>query len=323
MTEMNDSGTGNSPGGVPALAGRLLIPVDFSASGRPAALAGLDLARQFGARVTFLHVLPPVTGDGEIVDDWDELLAGRRERAVAALERWRGELDGGREAAVEVLEGKPFEEIVRFAAANRIDLIVMARAGEPGLIRQLLGTTAERVLHHAPCSVLVVGDGERATGAGADPKLMLTTDFSDGSLTAFPWAEGLARAWGAAITLANVGVPLGLFGTVEYERHQEQIDALREAAARRLAAYRDRHLDRALRVETVVVEGTTYRALCRLARHLEASLIVIGSRGMSNWRRVLIGSTAEGVVRHAPCPVLVVRGSRGPRNGEGPHAIPG
>ena len=55
-----------------------------------------------------------------------------------------------------VLKGTPYEEISRFAEANKIDLVVIGTHGRKGLDRMLFGSTAEQVVRHAPCPVLTV-----------------------------------------------------------------------------------------------------------------------------------------------------------------------
>jgi nucleotide-binding universal stress UspA family protein len=60
-------------------------------------------------------------------------------------------------------------------------------------------------------------------------------------------------------------------------------------------------------VETRVLEGSPGAALCDLAREVSAAAIVMGSRGRGGLRRAVLGSVSDYVVRHAPCPVLVVR----------------
>ena len=54
--------------------------------------------------------------------------------------------------------------------------------------------------------------------------------------------------------------------------------------------------------------GRPYEEICKLAREIAADLIVMPTRGYSGLKRVLLGSTTERVIRHAPCPVLVLRG---------------
>ena len=64
-------------------------------------------------------------------------------------------------------------------------------------------------------------------------------------------------------------------------------------------------------VEARIIEGDPGRALCDLAREVEATVIVMGTRGRGGLRRAVLGSVSDHVVRNAPCPVLVIRSTLG------------
>jgi nucleotide-binding universal stress UspA family protein len=291
----------------------LLVPVDFSAASARASRSAISLAQKWGAQVTFVHVLAPLADEAEIVAFGSHFLAQRQTHAEAKLDAWRETHAADQQASCEILHGRDFEEIVRCAAVRRVEMIIMARRGRSGIIEQLLGSATERVVRHAKCPVLVISDSDKAPPLETG-RVLLTTDFSPASRAAFPWAERFARTLATKITLANVQSPMGLPGTIEYRRHQQEIDALRTQADAEIAALRNESLDASLSGDAEVVEGTPHRAICRLARRLKAALIVMSSHGRTGWQRALIGSTAELVVRHAPCAVLVIRGSDLPTN---------
>lgn len=273
----------------------------------------VSLARKWGARVLFVHVLAPVEEEAEIIAFWTDFQAQRQAHAEAKLDTWRQAHSAGQQASCEILHGRDFEEIVSCAAVRCVEMIIMARSGRSGIIEQLLGSTAERVVRHAKCPVLVISDSDEVPLLDAG-QVLLTTDFSPASLCAIPWAERFARTFDAKITLANVQEPMGLPGTREYARFYQEIDALRAQADAQITALRDESLDASLSGDAEVVEGTPHRAICRLARRLKAALIVMSSHGRTGWQRALIGSTAELVVRHTPCAVLVIRGGHLPAN---------
>jgi magnesium transporter len=279
--------------------------VDFSVAGWRAVQSAVSLGTHFGADLTFFHVLEPVSDDPEIVLHWADFPQERRNFAEKELSKLCAQV-GRPEAARVVVEGRAFEEILRCLAQGEHQVVVMGLARrEKGFIKGLLGTTVERVARHSPVPMLVVRE-DHETLEQHPQRLALATDFSKASLEAFPWAEAISRAYGASIELVNVQEPMGLPGTLEYERHQQQIDALRETAEETLREFREQHLAVDLDVTATVREGTPSRALCRLARDREVDLLLLATRGAKGWRRVWLGGTTEEVLRHAPCPVVII-----------------
>ena len=135
----------------------ILVPTDFSEHSNFALRYAMPLARQFDARITLLHVIEPasVPSDGLYLGSATDHLIPVAEHEIACI--WE------REKAIRppawrsiVGEGVPSEVILRTAAAEKTDLIIIATHGRTGLARVFLGSTAERVIRQAPCPVLVV-----------------------------------------------------------------------------------------------------------------------------------------------------------------------
>ena len=134
------------------------------------------------------------------------------------------------------------------------------------------------------------------------------TDFSPNSEKAIDYAVQLARRLGAKLTLLHV-VPEP--SALDYSTDgisREEIEGWQEEAEKRLA----KELARA-RLEYANVESVQVTALhprdqiVRAATDLSADLLVISTHGYTGWKHLLLGSDAEKIVEHAPCPVLVVR----------------
>ena len=147
----------------------ILVPTDFSAPSLKALRYATALAAQFGAKLTLLNVIEPIgpTPDfayNPIVLDNERVMAGAKEQLKRLLER-QG-IDAGLIEKTLVRVGVPFNEISGAAAALKADLIVIATHGYTGLKHVFLGSTAERVVRHAPCPVLVVREDEREFIAG-------------------------------------------------------------------------------------------------------------------------------------------------------------
>ncbi len=139
---------------------RILFPTDFSEGSANAIPYVVGMARQYGARLYILHVvydIAKITGWYVPHVTVDELYADMETSARKEIERCCvEELRGFKDVDRVLLRGVPYEEIIKFAADNSIDLIVIGTHGRKGLDRMLFGSTAEQVVRNAPCPVLTV-----------------------------------------------------------------------------------------------------------------------------------------------------------------------
>jgi nucleotide-binding universal stress UspA family protein len=138
---------------------RLVCPTDFSERAAPAERQAVGLAKALGAELVLVHV-------GTEAPLWREGLYTPSVRAVfEAQHKWAANTLAERVAALAadgvaaravVRVGVPWDEIVRLAAEEHAEMIVMGTQGRTGLDRLLLGSVAERVIRRAPCPVLTV-----------------------------------------------------------------------------------------------------------------------------------------------------------------------
>lgn len=140
--------------------------------------------------------------------------------------------------------------------------------------------------------------------------ILVPYDFSEYAEHAFRWALGIAEDWGAKIVLVHV-IPLA--SRVSYPDAMFLLDIpkleaqLIADAEKRLSAFVAKEGTSVVPVETRTIMGDPFREICQAAEREHAELIVMGSHGRTGLAHVLLGSVAERVVRHAPCPVLVAR----------------
>lgn len=138
-------------------------------------------------------------------------------------------------------------------------------------------------------------------------KILVTTDFSKQSLPAVEHAAELARRLSADLALLYVvedQLPPLLIGVSEKER-QRILEEHRDRAVAHLAEYVEHHLADC-RVRAAAVIGVAAREIVRYAEEHGEDLIVMASHGYGPVRQLLLGSTAERVLHHAPCPVMIV-----------------
>jgi glycine betaine transporter len=141
---------------------RILVPVDFSATSLRALKYALKLAEQFDATICLLHVIEKASFVNDLENVAlavpDEKLASIAKKHLVSLSR--NVVKSPVPMFPHTRIGKPFVEIVTLAQTQNIDLIVLATHGYTGLKHALLGSTAERVVRHAHCPVLVVREAE-------------------------------------------------------------------------------------------------------------------------------------------------------------------
>ena len=148
---------------------RILVPLDFSDCSKKALQYAVPFARQFGATLSLLYVIQPFYPVSEMVPMDGELFERRmRETSEAEMAALRKSLDPALKPSATIRYGTPHVEIVRAARNLKCDLIILSTHGRTGLSHVLMGSTAERVVRHANCPVLVLREHEhefvKATG---------------------------------------------------------------------------------------------------------------------------------------------------------------
>jgi len=139
---------------------KVLVPTDFSDSARHAFTYGVSFAREYKAELVLLHVVENLTV-GYASDLFPVPMAEVFQEisgyAKAELQKLAGEAKQKGVVVTElVAQGKPSAEIIRHAAENAVDMIVLGTHGKGMLDQALFGSTTERVVRRAPCPVLTV-----------------------------------------------------------------------------------------------------------------------------------------------------------------------
>ncbi|MEO6871357.1 MAG: universal stress protein [Chthoniobacterales bacterium] len=210
-------------------------------------------------------------------------------------------------AGFHVRAGRPFAQICQLAGEMHADLITLSTQGRTGWERALLGSTTERVIRHAPCPVLVV----RRLRVGRKrelklQKIVVPVDFSERSARGLNYAIGLAQLFEAEIALLHVvRLRYDLPSIVVYSNSKLSRWA-REAAETRMADLLGQTDFDDVKVTATIKIGAAAQKICRYALTIGADLILTSTHGRTGLPHVLIGSTAEQIVRYAKSPVLVV-----------------
>lgn len=280
---------------------RILAAVDFSPWTPQVVATAAGLAEACGAQVDLLHVLPLRDVDTGAAEAQLALCVPPEAAPRVATRRVTRALtpDLG---LLEALRSEP------------ADVVVVGTHGRTGLQHIRLGSVAERIVELAPVPVLVVRQAAAERPGGPMIKItriLCPVDFSEHSQAALAHAAELARRYGASLQLLHVVEPIlypvayGLppVAPVDYEQ------VARDAAARTLAGYAAKLTGTEVRQR--IESGTASQRICDVAKEQGVDLIVLATHGYTGLKHVLLGSTAERVVRHAPCAVLVVKGGAG------------
>ncbi|NDC39400.1 MAG: universal stress protein [Proteobacteria bacterium] len=303
--------------------GRVVVTTDFSSMSVAAFPYALEAAKSSASElflVTFNETLliplkfsdfiPPAETLAIIQEDLAQ--SARSKLGVFIEEHFKGHTV--KQAVLQRI-GTAADAIVKFARSEGVGLIVIATHGRGFLGRVALGSVTERVMAHAPCPVLVVPSLEHA-GCRRPPRLpyikvAVTTDFSERSARALPFAMYEARRFDATLTVLHVLEELFPHG---WEREKSKV------SPRQAAELQDRYvkgvegklaelaasLGYPKSSAALVQKGhSVASSISEYARAETIDLVVITTKGEGN-RRYVLGGVPERVVRETRCPVLVV-----------------
>lgn len=292
----------------------LLVATDFSDTAELAVERAAELAAAWKARIVLFHAVAveplPVAGIGfevlppDFQEQVREASAARLDDAVATLREWGLDAEGRLELA------SPGAAIAAGAERSGADLLVLGTRGLSGFQHLLLGSTAQHVVRQARCPVLVVHPADERPIV---PLVcaVLPVDFSDESRRAVALASRLlvdleprprlllVHAFHLPVQLTPLAgaYPVGSIAVDEACDHA-RANLEQDAAPLREAGFE---------VETEVLRGDPPTAIAEHAAARGAGLVVMGTHGYSGLKHVLLGSTAERVLQHAPCPVMTLR----------------
>jgi nucleotide-binding universal stress UspA family protein len=288
--------------------GTILVPHDFSPTSDAGVRRAVRLAKTAAGRIHLLHAYAwPVRG---VMPYEMTIPAGVADAIRAGIEEKLEELRAGIEregvpATAEASADLPVDAITGTAEKLGAGLIVMGTRGLTGLKHVVLGSVAERTVRLAPCPVLSVKEDD---AGGEIRRILGATDFSPTGDHALAVAASLAKQLGAELHVAHAfDIPLTMVTPYEVAIPDGVIRDSRAAARKKLDAGAAALRSQGVEPETHLTEVPAAPAIADLAREISADLVVIGTRGHTGLKHVLLGSVAERTLRLAPCPVLTVK----------------
>ena len=182
---------------------------------------------------------------------------------------------------------EPYEEIVRHASKNNVDMIIMGTHGETEMKRLMMGSVTAKVIGYAPCNILVL-----PLNAKVECKnVLIATDGSKYSEAAASEALGIAKRCGSSLIVISVAS-----SDAEIASAKDNVNKVSEAAERE-----------GVKTTSVVTKGKPYEAIIETSKQKNADFTIVGSHGRTGLDRLLMGSVTERVIGHAETAVLVVR----------------
>ena len=292
-------------GGTPIMYRNLLVPYDDSEFSRAALLEAAHWTRRHQGKLTIMHAVFFDTEEFGIAPELREKRWSKgREFCSAAKARLETEL--GIEAQILYREGDPPEEVLAAVEGIGADLIVMGTHGRRGLSRLLMGSVTSHVIVRSAVDVLVVKKPCSAC-QGVYSSILVPFDASAQSRRSLERACALAKQDAATVTILYV-IP----------RYEEMLDFMRtpqiekslRGEAERILG-KGKALADTLGIETkaLIAEGHSGDEIAIAVVKDGHDLVVMGTGGWRGVDKALLGSTAERVIRDAPCPVLVVKQS--------------
>ncbi len=136
-------------------------------------------------------------------------------------------------------------------------------------------------------------------------RILFATDFSPASAAALPYAVVMARHFGSKLYLAHV-IPPDAYSLIPQSERDRVLESIRLHSEKQMAGLRAKTLLKGLTHETLVDHGDVWPMLSAMAERHKINLIVMGTHGRRGVEKLLLGSTAEEILRCAQCPVLMV-----------------
>jgi len=290
-----------------------VVGVDFSDCSRCALEQAVRLTRWNEASLSVIHVMDSAALDNSMaslppeLDEWRRL---HREHAIRRLADWTKEAGAPDGHSREVMNGAPLELLLQESRTRRVELLVLGITGD-SLLPYGAGTLATKCLRKSATKVLLV----KQTHPRPFRRIVACVDFSETAKEVVKHALRVAGQDQAELHFLHViqtewhhwTSPAKLSALADFEKNCR---AILENNLRQFAA---------VPAETPalcsVAQAKTHgHGIAEYCRSVDADLVILGTRGRTTLKYILLGSTVERLLKEIPCSVLVVR----PPAGGGP-----
>jgi len=291
---------------------RIMVPLDGSNAAEMVLPYAEEIATKFNSEIALVSVAEPTPAESDHL--FRAYLKTIQEKVRTELGNWGAK--PGTPVTIEVLAGKPAQEILSYAADKNVSLVVMASRGTSGEGPWLLGNIAAKVLRATTKPVLLVRKEAPAEGLqrkGLIKRILVPLDGSKVAEQIVPHAEELARCMGAELILFQayesfLGVISGeAMVTMSAEEIKEANRHREEDAKAYLRTIAGTLREMGLTVSEVVVPGDPADVILSYAESNAVDMISMSTHGLSGLKRWVFGSVTDKVLHAGDMPVLVVR----------------
>ncbi|MCA9924308.1 MAG: universal stress protein [Anaerolineales bacterium] len=263
---------------------RLLVPLDGSGLAEESLSVAQSIGMTFGSEILLLTVSPHnLHSDHQQWTDTEQYLQQISMQLGTSGARASFQVTGG--GVVESING---------IAANGVDLIVMSTNGRSGLQRMIVGSVTNKIMQTTSKPILMLKPTQdwRSRGTGFK-RLLVALDGSEYSERVLPYVRLLAQHFGSEVILLTV--PEGLAS----ESYQFQIRNY-------LLNVADELRQDGIQATVQVTGNGPARTIVRVSEEEMADLIMLATHGRGGVDRLMLGSVADRVSQHMPCPVFLV-----------------
>ncbi len=293
----------------------ILVAVDFSTGSRSAVEHGTRLAIEVGAKLHLLHVVDSeaLAAHAALQEGlYEELAKSSAEGAGRAFSQWLGPIKLPQDHEVTIAVGVPLHEILEHVKSYHADLLVAGITGS-GWALSGAGSVSAKLARKSPCNVLLV----RADRHEAFRKVVACIDFSENAREVKAQACQFASSENSSLHFLHVwqeplgampyALPFDGFGSEMAVATPEQKNAMAECLRKELTEF-VAGVAQIASVTCALHEASNVgRGIADYAGNTGADLIVVGIKGRTNLKYVLMGSVAERLLGLLPCSVLVVK----------------
>lgn len=277
---------------------KIVLGYDFSKPSVAALQSAVYKAHLFQAELHVVHVLPTEVSVPYVPKVADEMLKEIQENLNHEVEGFVKKSKHKPKAAfIEVVQGQIHESLLKRAAELKADLVMVGSHGRSKLGAILLGSSAGKMVRLSPMPVYV----DRSNLRSKVKTILLPVDDPKNAEEMIKITQTFAEAYKAKIQLFHV------VDNSEYY-FAEYLSLAEKAKLEAITDLEELKKKYKLTKKPIVEMGSPADLICEEAeKNTEIGLIAMSTHGVTGWNRLLLGSVAESVVRHAPCSILTVR----------------